>query len=356
MKVSELAYDLPPELIAQHPAPQRDASRLLVLHRDTGRIEHRTFRDLSAYLRPGDCLVLNDTRVLPARFFAERSTGGRVEALFLSEEGGDWHVLLKPAGRQRPGEWLGCPGDPVRLQLVERGPRGAWRVRPEPPTPAAAFLARVGHPPLPPYIRRTSDPAPGSDALDAERYQTVYAAHGGAIAAPTAGLHFTQSLLDQLAAGGVRRATLTLHVGIGTFTPVEVEDLADHRMHPEWYAVPADSLRALDQARRDRGRVVAVGTTAVRVLETLGRLGQVLGAGGVGDSAAAVSGWTEIFIYPPYRFVNVDALVTNFHLPGSTLLALVMALAGRDLILSAYEAAIAERYRFYSYGDAMLIL
>ncbi len=356
MKVSELSYHLPPELIAQHPAPQRDASRLLVLHRDTGRIEHRAFRDLGAYLRPGDCLVLNDTRVLPARFLAERRTGGRVEALFLSEEGSDWHVLLRPAGRQRPGEWLHCPGDPVRLRLVERGPRGAWRVRPEPLAPAAAFLARVGHPPLPPYIRRTSEPGTGSDALDAERYQTVYAVHGGAIAAPTAGLHFTQSLLEELTAGGVRRSMLTLHVGIGTFTPVEVEDLADHRMHPEWYAVPAESLRSLHQARRDGGRIVAVGTTSVRVLETLGRLGLALGAGGFDYSVESVSGWTDIFIYPPHQFVNVDALITNFHLPGSTLLALVMALAGRDLILSAYEAAIAERYRFYSYGDAMLIV
>ncbi len=344
MRRDELQYELPPELIAQHPVEPRDAARLLVLDRATGRITHRRFRDLGEYLAPGDRLVLNDTRVLPARFFCRRATGGRVEALFLHESAGVWNVLLKHTRRLRSGERLTCEGDPTGFVLIERGPRGAWRVRPDPPVSPADLLARVGHTPLPPYIRHGQDLPE-----DTERYQTVYAARPGAVAAPTAGLHFTPELLARLAGQGVRRVDVTLHVGAGTFLPIEVDDLAAHQMHAEWYEVLPAALTDLRAARVGGGRIVAVGTTSVRVLESLPDAALTA----AGD---AVRGWTDIFIYPPYRFRHVDRLVTNFHLPGSTLLALVMAFAGREAIRAAYAEAVREQYRFYSYGDAMLIL
>ncbi|MGD8450314.1 MAG: tRNA preQ1(34) S-adenosylmethionine ribosyltransferase-isomerase QueA [Phycisphaerae bacterium] len=345
MRLADLHYDLPPNLIAQRPAEPRDASRLLVLHRDTGRIEHRTFRDLPEYLDPGDCLILNDTRVIPARFFCRRATGGRIEALFLREEAGLWHLLLKPSARLKVGERLTCDagGD---LILTDRGQRGAWQARPDPDVPAIEFLDRAGQPPLPPYIRPDTAGRHGEpDQADRERYQTVFANRPGAVAAPTAGLHFTSELLAHLSAAGVGQANVTLHVGLGTFAPIEVDDLADHPMHAEWYDIAAPALATLRQTRAAGGRLVAVGTTSVRVLESLPAL----------DTAPA-SGWTNIFIYPPYTFRHVDRLITNFHLPGSTLLALVMAFATRDQILTAYTEAITRAYRFYSYGDAMLIL
>jgi S-adenosylmethionine:tRNA ribosyltransferase-isomerase len=355
MRASELRYELPPELIAQRPVAPRDTARLLIVDRATGRIEHRSFRDISAYLGPADCLVLNDTRVLPARFFARRATGGRVEALFLGQHDGMWDVLLKPAGRQRVGDMLECPGEAVRLHLLARGERGAWRVRPTPDATPIEFLRRVGHTPLPPYIRRPQPCDSGVECVDAEFYQTVYAARPGAVAAPTAGLHFTDGLLDALGQRGIGRAFVTLHVGAGTFAPIETEELSAHRMHSEWFEAPAESIERLRAARAAGGRVVAVGTTAVRVLETLARVGVSMRPQ-TGAPAQPRDGWTDIFIYPPYAFENVDALVTNFHLPGSTLLALVMAFASRDLVLQAYREAIRGQYRFYSFGDAMLVL
>lgn len=346
----ELDYALPPELIAQAPAEPRDASRLLVLERATGRISHRVFRQLGEWLRPGDCLVLNNTRVLPARFFCRRETGGRVEGLFLRDaragSGGSasqaWCVLLKPAARLNVGERLRCDGaDDQALVIAERHERGEWTVRPEPATSAEALLARIGQAPLPPYIHRGDGPSPD----DSERYQTVYARQAGAVAAPTAGLHFTTELLRRLRADGVQMAEVTLHVGLGTFAPIEVADLCDHRMHSEWFECPGETVERIAATRRAGGRIVAVGTTSARVLESL-----------PAEVRGGTRGWTDIFVYPPYAFRNVDALLTNFHLPGSTLMALVMAFAGVEVVRAAYQEAIAERYRFYSYGDAMAIV
>ncbi|MBW7906155.1 MAG: tRNA preQ1(34) S-adenosylmethionine ribosyltransferase-isomerase QueA [Phycisphaerae bacterium] len=344
---AQLAYELPAERIAQHPAEPRDASRLLVLDRATGDITHTVFGRIGDWLRPGDCLVLNNTRVLPARFFCRRSTGGRVEALFLHADDAGWRVLLRPAARLRADERLACEGAPDRgLLLRERGERGVWTVAPEPPEPPETLLARIGQTPLPPYIRREGAPP----APDAARYQTVYARHAGAVAAPTAGLHFTPELLARLRAQGVATAEVTLHVGMGTFAPIEVADLRDHRMHAEWFECPAAALERIAAARAAGGRIVAVGTTSARVLESPADPGAAPVAG------ETRRGWTDIFIYPPYEFRQLDALLTNFHLPGSTLLALVMALGGVEPVRRAYAEAIAHEYRFYSYGDAMLLI
>jgi S-adenosylmethionine:tRNA ribosyltransferase-isomerase len=346
MLIQELQYDLPPELIAQRPAEPRDASRLLVLDRATGHMEHRRFSDVSAFLRPGDVLVLNDTRVIPARFFCRRQTGGRIEGLFLRDAGNAWRVLLKPSGRLQVGEKLACLDGKVELLLIERHPRGEWQVGPEPPTPWLELLERVGQTPLPPYIRPDSAGRAGApDASDRERYQTVYAERPGAVAAPTAGLHFTPALLRMIAQRGAKLARVTLHVGLGTFAPIDVEDLSEHKMHSEWFEIRDEALATIRAARAAGGRIIAVGTTAVRVLESVPAL-----------ESSGHCGWTKIFIYPPYRFRHVDALMTNFHMPGSTLLALVMAFASPEQIRSAYRQAIERRYRFYSYGDAMLIL
>jgi len=375
VRLSELQYDLPAERIAQRPVEPRDSSRLLVLDRARGRIEHRAFRDVGEYLSPGDCLVLNDTRVIPARFFCRRTTGGRVEGLFLHEDARGWLVLLKPTRRLRIGQRLRCDGSDTHLMLDERRERGEWLVRPEPVVAPLALLERIGQTPLPPYIRRG---AAGPDPADAERYQTVYADRPGAVAAPTAGLHFTAGLLARLVQAGVRAARVTLHVGVGTFAPIEVEDLSQHRMHAEWSEATPAALTTIRDTRAAGGRVVAVGTTSVRVLESLpedamerhhptgdrprpgpsgpGVFASLREPAASDRSEAGLSGWTDIFIYPPYRFRHVDRLITNFHLPGSTLLALAMAFASPELIRTAYQAAIERRYRFYSYGDAMLIL
>ncbi|MCH7870356.1 MAG: tRNA preQ1(34) S-adenosylmethionine ribosyltransferase-isomerase QueA [Planctomycetes bacterium] len=341
MRLAELQYDLPPELIAQTPCRPRDAARLLVVDRASGAIEHRVFRDVGDYLDRGDCLVLNDTRVIPARFHCRRATGGKIEAFFLEAADDCWQVLLKPSARLREGEWLRCDAAEFELELIERGHRGAWAVRPRPAVDPLDLLARIGQTPLPPYIRRDDGPATADD----EEYQTVYAEHAGAVAAPTAGLHFTPELLSTLVSRGVRRADLTLHVGPGTFTPIEVETLRDHRMHSERFSVDEAAAAVIARAHREGRRTVAVGTTAVRVLESFGS-----------EPVAARRGTTDIFIYPPFEFQHTDRLITNFHLPGSTLLALVSAFCGVELARSAYQQAIAERYRFYSYGDAMLIL
>jgi S-adenosylmethionine:tRNA ribosyltransferase-isomerase len=347
VRLKELQFELPSELIAQRPAQPRDASRLLVLERATGKIEHRAFRDIRRYLRAGDCLVLNDTRVIPARFFCQRATGGKIEGLYLHQAGDVWRVLLKPASRLRVGERLACVSADCELVLCKRCERGEWDVRPAPVVEPLELLRRIGQTPLPPYIHRPHKP----DANDEQRYQTVYARRAGAAAAPTAGLHFTTELLEELRTAGVNTAMLTLHVGLGTFAPISVDDLTHHMMHAEYYRIDERSIARLNATRVVGGRIVAVGTTSVRVLESLESE-----LGSVGMVERLRSGWTELFIYPPYRYRNVDRLLTNFHLPGSTLLALVMAFAGIEQVRQAYAAAIAERYRFYSYGDAMLIL
>jgi S-adenosylmethionine:tRNA ribosyltransferase-isomerase len=319
----------------------------MVLHRTTGRIEHRVFADLPLFLRSNDCLVLNRTRVIPAKFTARRQSGRRIQGLFVREQGiGRWTVLLKGAGRLKHGEQLFLGGSRWTLRLLRCGERGSCEVGLHPPGPAMQVLEAVGQAPLPPYIHRPEPPFPQTDELDRERYQTVYAEVPGSIAAPTAGMHFTPDLLKTIRSRGTSIADVVLHVGLGTFQPVEVEDLAEHPMHEEWYSLSADSAAMINRTHVLGGRAVAVGTTSVRVLETCGS----------GGHLRAQSGWTELLIYPPYPFAMTDAMVTNFHLPGSTLLALVFAFAGRDRTLDAYRCAIAQRYRFYSYGDAMLIL
>ena len=353
MKTAELDYDLPPELIAQHPCPERTASRLMVLHRQEMSIEHRTFADLSAYLRPGDCLVLNDSRVLPARFFLQRQTGGLIEGLYLSEPSpGHWVVLLKNAGRVKPGEQLSWSGSHPPIDSIEdtdavtareRLEQGRWLLDVGPDQPALSLLQRHGRPPLPPYIRRDKD---ASAIEDRDRYQTVYASNDGSIAAPTAGLHFSEELLSDLQKRRILTVKVTLHVGLGTFKGVEADDLNQHRMHQESYEVPEQAARMLGQVRDAGDRVVCVGTTSVRTLESAATQGQV----------QAEAGTTDLFITPGYTFQVSDVLITNFHLPRSTLLALVMAFAGVDLTRQAYEAAVKEKYRFFSYGDAMMIL
>jgi S-adenosylmethionine:tRNA ribosyltransferase-isomerase len=346
MRTSDLHYELPPELIAQHPAQRRDASRLLVLERPGDRLTHTRFLHLPDYLQAGDCLVVNETQVLPARFFATRQTGASVEGLYLrTDEGGCWRVLLKSSRRLRADETLLLTGGPWRLTLTQKLEKGQWLVRPDSDLPADELLARIGQTPLPPYIKRAKgDP---TDAQDRQRYQTVYAARPGAVAAPTAGLHFTDELLAQLQTKGVGLARVTLHVGLGTFEPIAADHLEHHHMHAERYDLPAESAECINRSRQRGGHIVCVGTTSVRVLET---------CADDGGTVRPRRGQTDLYIYPPYRFKAVDMLLTNFHLPRSTLLALVFAFAGRRQSLNAYHQAIAKRYRFYSYGDAMLIL
>lgn len=349
LKISDFDYHLPTDRIAQSPARPRDSSRLMVLDRRTGAIAHRCFYDLPDLLRPTDLLVVNDTRVIPAAFTARRASGARVEGIFLRVlADGLWEVLLLGRGRLREGHDVAlvdaAGAERAPLALVGRGEGGSWHVRPPPGTDAMRLLAEVGRPPLPPYIRRKGDAA-ALAAGDREDYQTLYARRDGAVAAPTAGLHFTPRVFERLAARGIGRVAITLHVGVGTFQPVRVERLADHRMHEEFAEVSAEAAGEINRARAEGRRIVAVGTTTVRALESA--------AGGEGVQAG--ERWTGIFIRPPHEFRAVDALVTNFHLPRSTLLVLVSAFAGRERILAAYAEAMREGYRFYSYGDAMLI-
>ncbi|MGE5509189.1 MAG: tRNA preQ1(34) S-adenosylmethionine ribosyltransferase-isomerase QueA [Chitinophagales bacterium] len=342
MRVADFDYELPPELIAQTPAEPRDSSRLLVLDRRTGAVEHRHFYDLPRFLSAGDLLVTNDTRVIRARLFGRKAEGGgKVEVFLLRPlSGSEWEALVRPGRRVRRGTALVFGEGELTAQVTGEGPAGKRTVRFAGAGDLRATLDRLGQVPLPPYIT--------TPLSDGERYQTVYAEREGSVAAPTAGLHFTPELLERLAAQGVGRASVTLHVGLGTFRPVEVEEVEAHEMHSEYYEVSAETAERIRAARRSGGRVVAVGTTSCRTLETVAALG--------GGEMVAGSGWTDIFIYPGYRFRAIDALVTNFHLPRSTLLMLVSAFAGRELIFRAYEEAIRERYRFYSFGDAMLIL
>ena len=341
-------YDLPTELIAQQALTDRAAARLLVVHRATGRLEHRQISDLPEILAPGDLVVVNDTRVVPARLIGRRAaTGGAWEGLFLrmDETTGLWQILAHTRGRPAIGESVAlvdrAGGEGVTLELVGRGLGGTWLVRPSVAGPAEEVLARVGRVPLPGYIR-------GGDEQqgDLERYQTVFARAAGSAAAPTAGLHFTPDLLAAVAARGIGRADVTLHVGIDTFRPITAERLDDHPMHTEWCACPEPTAAAIRATKARGGRVVAVGTTAMRTLETAARSGTV----------SAWSGPTDLFIRPGFSFHAVDCLLTNFHLPRTTLLVLVSTFASRELIQAAYAEAIRERYRFLSYGDAMLIV
>jgi len=337
-------YALPPELVAQQPLAERDASRLLVLDRATGGVEHRRFAELPELLRPGDLLVTNRSRVFPARLLGRRPGGGPAEILLVRErDDGSWDAMLRPGRRLRAGMVVDVAAD-FRVR-VETAPGGAAsvlrtvRLVSDELAPRAA-VERYGHAPLPPYIRRDEQPG------DRERYQTVYAREPGSVAAPTAGLHFTPELFRRLAAAGIERAEVVLHVGPGTFRPVEVEDVREHRVDGERYVVPPEAAAAVDRARGEGRRILAVGTTATRVLET---------ATSVDGRLRAGEGETALVIVPGHRFGAVSGLVTNFHLPGSSLLLLACAFAGRERLLAAYQQAVLERYRFYSYGDAMLI-
>ena len=333
-------YDLPPGLVAQHPPAERDGSRLLLVRRDAGTLHHHQFRDLPDLLAPNDLLVLNDTRVLPARLVGRRvDTGGRWEGLFLRETADGWELLAQTRGFARPGERF-ATATGLTLELVGRTPDRHWLMRPDPPGPATELLAVHGSVPLPPYIRKGT-----ADAADQHRYQTVFADRPGSVAAPTAGLHFTPGLLDRLAAAGVRTARVTLHVGLGTFAPVTGDPLL-HRIHAEWCEVPAATVAAVREAKAAGGRVVAIGTTTTRTLE----------AASLGGGVEPFRGPSDLFIRPGHRLHAVDALVTNFHLPRTTLLLLVQALTGPALLRRAYAEAVERRYRFFSYGDAMLVL
>ena len=341
MKVDLFDYELPEELIAQYPLANRSASRMMVLHRDSKTWEHRFFRHLPEYLHPGDLLVLNDTRVIPARLVGRRQTGGQVEILLLSPTGPNrWQVLARPARRVKPGDRIHFD---ARLEglVVGVGPEGIRELEFACDGDLLQIVEEIGQPPLPPYIRRRPT------AEDRERYQTVYARRPGAVAAPTAGLHFDDEMLRRVQDAGARIAYVTLHVGLGTFRPVKTENVENHHMHSEVYEVSEAAAQAIVQTRQLGGRIIAVGTTVVRALES---------AAGDDGTIQPTRGETSLFIYPGYRFRIVDALLTNFHLPRSTLLMMVCAFAGREFVLSAYREAVQKRYRFYSYGDCMLIL
>jgi S-adenosylmethionine:tRNA ribosyltransferase-isomerase len=348
LKASDFDYELPAELIAQQPLPGRSQSRMLVLDRSADGLVHATVAELPRFLRRGDLLVVNDTRVFPARLYGRRDdTGGRVELLLVEEHpDGTWTSLFKASGRPRAGLAFSLAEGRLRGEILAVDEGGMVRLRLLAGGPVRDVLELVGAIPLPPYIRREGE-GTAEREIDRERYQTVFAEKWGAVAAPTAGLHFTPELLDELGRAGVGRAAVTLHVGPGTFKPVKVDEVRDHVMDEERYLVPPESASAINAARAAGGRIVAVGTTTVRTLETVAAPGGHVPAG---------EGRSGIFIYPPYRFKAVDALLTNFHLPRSTLLMLVSAFAGRERVMAAYRAAVEHHYRFYSYGDCMLIL
>lgn len=339
MNKSDFNFDLPKELIAQTPLEQRDHSRLMHLDKNTGEIEHRHFYELPEMLREGDCLVLNDSRVLPARLIGSRPTGGSVEVLLLRDLGnGEWECLTKPGKKTRPGTELSF-GNGELSATVENVAEGGNRiVKFHYEGIFLEILEKLGRMPLPPYIKE--------ELQDPERYQTVYSRDLGSAAAPTAGLHFTKELLDVIASRGVKVCYLTLHVGLGTFRPVKEDEIEEHEMHSEFCIVPEETARIVTETKKNGGRVVCVGTTSCRTIESFAKPDGTL---------EPSSGWTDIFIYPGYQFKCMDALITNFHLPESTLIMLVSALAGREHILNAYNTAVAEKYRFFSFGDAMFI-
>jgi len=344
MRTDQLDFQLPAELIAQSPAGRRSDARLLHYRRADRSIEHRTFSDLPRLLRPSDLLVFNDAKVVPARFLLRKGSGGKIEGLFLSEpQPNIWSVLMRNLGDAPVGTVLNFAEAPeIAAKIVGRGEEGEYEI--EVLAQREALLNRVGRMPLPPYIKRDKEHDPRDEA-DREKYQTVYAQTAGSIAAPTAGLHFTDSVLAELNSVGVQRVFLTLHVGMGTFKPVTAENLEEHRMHSESYAVDAKAAESLNQAERDMQRIIAVGTTAARVLESWP----------TNQPWTAGEGETSIFIYPPYRWKRVGAMITNFHLPRSTLIALVAAMVGPEEQQRIYRIAIENRYRFFSYGDAMFI-
>lgn len=340
MKVSDFDFYLPEEQIAQHPLEKRDGARLMVLDKKDGSIEHKVFKDILDYLEEGDCLVLNDTRVLPARLLGvKESSGGKMEFLLLKRKEKDlWETLVKPGKRAQIGTKFLFGNGELKAEVIDIVEEGSRIVRFEHEGIFEEVLDKLGQMPLPPYIKETLE--------DKEMYQTVYSKEQGSAAAPTAGLHFTKELLRDIEKKGVKTAFLTLHVGLGTFRPVKVEDINNHVMHSEYYSLSKESAEIINSCKEKGKRVISVGTTSTRTLET------------IGDKNSRVkeqSGWTDIFIYPGYKFKIVDALITNFHLPKSTLLMLVSALSSRDIVINAYETAVKEEYRFFSFGDAMFI-
>jgi S-adenosylmethionine:tRNA ribosyltransferase-isomerase len=341
MKVDLFDFYLPEELIAQTPLEDRTSSRLMVVNKDTGELEHRKFKDIYEYINPGDCLVLNDTRVLPARLHGEKEdTGAHIEVLLLKQQEADkWETLVKPAKRVKEGTIITFGDGKLKAVCVKELEHGGRILDFQYEGIFYEILDQLGEMPLPPYIKEKLD--------DQDRYQTVYAKERGSAAAPTAGLHFTNELLDALKEKGVHIAFITLHVGLGTFRPVNVEDIDKHEMHAEFYQINGETASLLNKVRAEGGRILSVGTTSTRTLETIA-------AANNGEFVES-SGWTSIFIYPGYEFKGIDGMITNFHLPKSTLIMLVSALAGRENILHAYETAVNERYRFFSFGDAMFI-
>ena len=339
MKKSDFYFDLPEELIAQTPLEKRDSSRLLHLDKMSGEVRHEHFYDIISHLKAGDCLVLNDSRVMPARLYGTRSTGGSVEVVLLRDLGeGRWECLTRPGKKTRPGAQISFGNGELSATVTDVIEDGNRILKFEYEGIFLEVLDRLGKMPLPPYIK--------AELQDKERYQTVYSREIGSAAAPTAGLHFTRELIDKIRDMGVKVKFVTLHVGLGTFRPVKEDDILDHEMHSEFCMIPQDTADAINETRAAGGRVIAVGTTSCRTLESFA---------GEDGKMSAKSGWTKIFIYPGYKFKCIDALITNFHLPESTLIMLVSALAGRENILSAYNTAVAERYRFFSFGDAMMI-
>lgn len=339
MRKSDFYFDLPEELIAQTPLERRDSSRLLHLDKVTGALEHRHFYELLDYLREGDCMVFNDSRVLPARLIGARPTGGSVELVLLRDLGeGRWECLSRPGRKTKPGTEILFGNGELKATVESVAEGGNRIVRFAYEGIFLEVLERLGKMPLPPYIKE--------ELQDSERYQTVYSREIGSAAAPTAGLHFTKELMEKIAAKGVKLCYVTLHVGLGTFRPVKAEEIEEHEMHSEFCMIPEETARTVTETKKNGGRVIAVGTTSCRTLESFA---------GADGCLPAASGWTNIFIYPGYTFKCVDALVTNFHLPESTLIMLVSALAGREHVLHAYEEAVKERYRFFSFGDAMFI-
>ena len=340
MKTSDFSYDLPTELIAQTPVEPRDHSRLMVLHKESGEVEHRHFYDVIDYLNPGDCLIVNDSRVLPARLYGQKEgTGGHMEFLLLQNLGNDqWETLAKPGKKAKPGAVFTFGDGKLRAVVKEVKEDGNRIVQFFYEGSFYAILDEIGQMPLPPYIKEKLQ--------DKERYQTVYSHEVGSAAAPTAGLHFTPELMEKIRRKGIAIGFVTLHVGLGTFRPVSVENVLDHKMHAEHYSMPAETAELIQKTKQNGGRVIAVGTTSCRTLESVAaQHGRI----------CECEGWTDIFIYPGFQFKVLDALITNFHLPESTLVMLVSALAGRENILHAYETAVKEKYRFFSFGDAMLI-
>jgi S-adenosylmethionine:tRNA ribosyltransferase-isomerase len=348
MRTSDFDYDLPADLIAQTPLPDRSQSRMMVVHRKSGEIQHRQVVDLPRFLKAGDLLVVNDTRVIPARLFGRKSdTGGRVELLLLEETHRDqWECLYRASSPPRAGTVVSLADGKLRGEIMSVGDQGRVGIKLTGERPVVDIVLEAGFPPLPPYIKRPVERTPLAE-LDRERYQTVYARNPGAIAAPTAGLHFTSELLTALEAQGIKRTAITLHVGPGTFKPVKTDLIEDHVMEPERYLMDEAAAKTINHARHAGERIVAVGSTTVRTLETIAA---------EHDPLIACSGRSSLFIRPPYDFRIVDVMLTNFHLPKSTLIMMISAFAGKELIFNAYDEAIRQKYRFYSYGDCMLIL